>query len=222
MIPKITTGTQDSVLYDSTQEIKGGIPVPFVYTDQLVGPLYPQYNVTINPLNLPPHTDYVVHILLDSVQWNKTSPEPEPVDLWVVNWTGRNMINSRLENFTYPINATENFNWSGLKTYCESIDQPRTINQPAIVGNLHDLDYNGNYTIMIINAYQGTDYEANVTIVLEATLTTYMYILEPSEINMLSTLGVALVGLAIVIKKPKEKVSTKKARAIKQDSSHTR
>jgi hypothetical protein len=205
MIPRITTGTQNSVLYDSSKEVKGGIPVPFVYADQFVGPVYPQYNVTINPLGRPSHTDYVVNILLDSKQWNKTSPGNIPLDLWVVNHTGKNIINSYLENSTYPVqlNRSGNFLFPGLKVYAESIDQS------AVVGPLHGLDHNGIYTIMIINPYQGADFEANVTIVLEDTLTTYRYILEPSEITILSASAIALIGLGMILKKPKKRMATR-------------
>ena len=47
-VPFSTMNTQNSthhVLYNSSEEAKGGIPVPFVYEDQLIGPIYPQFNV---------------------------------------------------------------------------------------------------------------------------------------------------------------------------------
>jgi len=178
------------------------LPVPFVNIElDLIGPLPAEKNVTINPLSTPPNSNYVVNVLVNAYAYNVTPTSPTAIDLWIVNHTGSNVIFNILQNGTYPINATEPFIIPGLKTYLESI------NKAFILRPLEGMDFNGNYTIMIINPY---NIEANVTVVVEDTLTTTTRLLQVNAGSVLLPAIIALVGVYMVVKKPKRENRVKR------------
>lgn len=189
--------SKSNTLLEWDKSVNGTIPLPYVYYDMdIAGPLFAAKNVTINPLGHPNNTNYVVNVLVNVFDYNVTPVEPAVVDLWIVNHTGALLIGSYLNNGTYPVNVTQPFEIPGVTAYCESIFKS------LIVKPLQGLDYNGNYTVILINPYDGVT--ANVTIVIEDALTWTEYLMQPNVVNILLTAIIALTGGYLALKKPKK------------------
>jgi hypothetical protein len=172
-----------------------GVLVPFMYPLGEPPPaLVPTPNVTLTPFS---RTNYIVEILVVATVWNTTKWNPKNatlVDLWVVNHTGAQLLLNYVENNgTYPTNP----NVPGVKTYAKVLNMGSpNRNIVRLVG----LNYNGNYTVALINPYRGVD--ANVTLVVEETYWETGRIVPPNYITLAFTAALAVVGLYVVVEGP--------------------
>jgi hypothetical protein len=172
------------------------VPVIYVYAATEFGaPIVAERNVTINPPALSSNTEYVVNVLVKATQSNVTGNKPTLIDFWMVNHTGRNLVYSYLENETYLqyLNASDYL--PGVRAYAQSIDSS------LIAKTLRGLDYNGNYTAILINPYENI--VANTSITIEETLITKGYLVSANVMSVSLTGVVAFVGLFLTLKRPK-------------------
>lgn len=172
-----------------------GIMLPFVYPLGEPPPaMVPAVNVTLTPLN---RTNYIVEVLVVATVWNTTKWDPKNatlVDLWVVNHTGAQLLLNYIENNgTYPINPDV----PGVKTYAKILNMGSP-NRNIV--RLAGLDYDGNYTVVLINPYREVD--ANVTLLVEETYWEPGRILPPNYVTLGFTAALAVVGLYVVVKGP--------------------
>ncbi len=166
-------------------------------------PIWAEKNVTLSPLNTtltppdrPPNLRYTISVLARSTVWNSSVTEVAPIDFWVVNHTGRNRLKGYMENNTYPTTGWENRTQElpGVKAYAKGLDKA------LIVKFLQNMDYNGNYTILMINPYKK---DSNVTVVVDETLTTRGHILELSPVVAAPVLILTLIpGVYLTAKNP--------------------
>jgi len=193
------------------------VPLVYIWEAGEFAPIWAERNVTLSPLNTtltppdrPPNLRYTISVLARSTVWNSSVTEVAPIDFWVVNHTGRNKLIGYIENNTYPTTGWENRiqELPGVKAYAKGLDKA------LIVKFLQDMDYNGNYTILMVNPYKDT---SNVTVVVDETLTTRGHILELSPVVAAPMLVLMLVpGVYLAAKNPKW-LSKKPRRRKRQD-----
>jgi hypothetical protein len=181
-----------------------GIPLIYIWEAGEYAPIWAERNSTLTPLNTtltppdrPSNLKYTVSVLAKSTVWNSSATKEAPIDFWVVNQTGRKRLIGYLENGTYPTTGWENRTQElpGVKAYAKGLDKA------LIVKFLQDMDYNGNYTIVLINPYKET---SNVTVVVDETLTTKGHILELSPVVAAPMFVLMLVpGVYLTAKNPK-------------------
>jgi hypothetical protein len=175
------------------------VPVLYVYAaTELGAPIVAERNITLNPLTQPPKTEYVVNVIVKATEANTTGNKEAPIDFWMVNHTGRNMIWSYLENETY-LGYLPNASYSlpGIKAYGRSIDSS------LIAKTLRGLDYDGNYTIMLINPHEKVQ-AANTSIVVEETIVTMGYLVNADAVSISLTGVLAFAGIALAVKPPRK------------------
>jgi len=172
-----------------------GILLPYIYP---LGEPPPAFvlapNMTLTPSG---KVNYIVEVLVRATVWNTTkwdSKKEVLVDLWVINQTGLELLLNYVENNdTYPVNP----NVPGVKTYAKALNiGSRGKNIVRLTG----LDYDGNYTIALINPY--TEVDANVTLVVEETYWETGRIVPPNYATLSFTAVLAVVGLYVVLKGP--------------------
>jgi len=169
-----------------------GVPVPFVYPVGIPEQPFPaELNVTLTPLN---KTDYVVEALVTATVWNSSSQNYTYIDFWVVNNTGMKLLYGYLLNNTYMYIINQTQALPGVKAYAKALDKA------LMVKRLQSLDYDGNYTLVLINPYEEM---ANVSIIVEETWKETGRLLEPNVVSVSVIVVTAVLGLYITVKNPR-------------------
>ena len=177
--------------------------IPIVFLDlfrETTGePVFAEKNVTLTPSKNTSNVTYSVTALVAATVWNSTNPKNYTlIDFWVVNHTGRNLLYHYLENssqtYYFYTNLTQPF-LPGIKTYAGSADKA------IMVLRLRDLDYDGNYTLILINPY--SEATANVTIVIEEVFTIERHFINPNNASISVTMVAAILGLYMTVKNPR-------------------
>lgn len=170
-----------------------GVPVIYMYPVSDFAPFLVQMNTTLIPSN---KTYYNVNALVTATVWNSSLQNYTRIDCWVVNNTGRNLLNEYLENNTYEFSVQQ----LGLgahpsvKTYAKGLDMD--IKWFRFEG----LDYDGEYWVVLINPYASV--VANVSVVIEETWKETWRLIEPNIVSVSVTLVIAVVGLYMTVKNP--------------------
>jgi hypothetical protein len=182
-----------------------GIPLIFLDTFREIDgtATYAAKNVTLTPLGNPDNVVYEVDVLVIATVWNSSKPNNYTlIDFWVVNQTGALLFRELLNESSSPYIILTDLirdgtipSLPGIKTYAQSVDKA------IIPKKLSGLDYNGNYTFILVNPYR--EVVANVSILVEEVKTVYMHIVKPSFLSILGTGFSAIVGLYLLIKKPR-------------------
>jgi hypothetical protein len=185
------------------------VPVFFLdlFRDTTGEPIMAEKNVMLTPSEKTNNVDYFVNALVIATVWNSSNPKNYTlIDFWVVNSTGRNFLyNDILQNSSYAYYYYTNLTQPYLpkvKTYAFSV------NKATMVLRLRNLDYDGNYTLILINPYQ--EVTANATIVVEEVFVIERHIITPNFASVSATTVTAVLGLYMVVKNPRW--SSKKVR----------
>lgn len=176
------------------------VPVLYVYEATEFGaPIVAEKNVTINPsaiVRAHANSEYRVNVVVNATKANVTGNVPALIDFWVVNHTGRNLIWSYLENETYfQFLPNASYVLPGVKAYAHSIESA------IIAKTLRGMDYDGNYTLLLINPDQNTT-AALTSILVEDLLITRGYLVNADAITISMTAISAVAGIFLIIKPP--------------------
>jgi hypothetical protein len=180
---------------------KHGIPVVYVYPEgELGGPLFPEWNVTLNPMN---KTQYAVNALVQATVLNSSDASVKVgnatfVDLWVVNETGSKLLYDYLFNETYYEWVGNSSGLPGVETYAKGLNVGGF---DRYLVTFERVDYDGNYTVALINPHSFVNV-ANVSLTIEETWRLMGHIIEPNILSVPVTVLLAFSGVYMAVKNP--------------------
>jgi len=180
------------------------IKVPYAFeTIDLGFAITQDWNMTLDSRN---KTSYAVTALITSSVWNSSATNTTRVDFWVVNRTGRRLLQNYLDNDTYEQYMGQRIPLPGMKAYAAEIDVA------AKLARFEPLDYAGIYIGTLINPYQGK--VANVSVVVEEMWVETGVILPLNAASVSIVVAIAVLGVYMVVKNSSQ--ASGKAKRIRQ------
>jgi len=129
-----------------------------------------------------------------SVQGTIFIPEtqlPQFFDFWVVNLTGKNLLNEKIQTGSIPAGFPPKA--YAFLSVTPDVTEPQSF-------ELHDLDYEGEYYFGFVNN-QTWNQEASITLTETWQIETPM--MEPTPTNLLIIALTTITGLYLTIKNPR-------------------
>lgn len=180
---------------------KHGIPVVYVFAGgELAGPFFPEWNVTLNPLN---KAQYVVEALVQATVLNSTSTSIKVgndtlIDFWVVNKTGSKLLYDYLNNGTYYSWVGNTTSLPGVRAYAKGLNVGGF---GRVLVSFEGVDYDGTYTVALINPHSFVNV-ANVSVTIEESWRLMGHIIEPNLVSVPVTVLLAFSGVYMAVKNP--------------------